>query len=266
MVALASFDLGIKTGHIEAGLRIYNKNALFPEEINRQITSRMDDIYFTPTLQATQNLLQEGFSSDRIIETSNTVVDALLWTINKIESDDYKHSEIETLKKIISRDKKNILVTGHRRENFVIGMRNICEALLTISKREDVIIVYPVHLNPNIKDVVNQLLSVKDNILLTNPVSYSAFVWLMQQSFLIVTDSGGIQEEAPSLGKPVIVTRTVSERSEGIAAGFSALTGTDEVKIVKAIQDILDKFDGFNNIMNPYGNGDASKKKSKLFA
>lgn len=270
MVALASFHLGIKTGHIEAGLRTYNKNAPFPEEINRQITSSMADIHFTPTLQATQNLLQEGFSSDTIIETSNTVVDALLWTINKIESDDYKHPEIETLKNIISRDKKIILVTGHRRENFGIGMRNICEALLTISKREDVIIVYPVHLNPNIKDVVNQLLSGKDNILLINPVSYPAFVWLMQQSFLIVSDSGGIQEEAPSLGKPVLVTRTTSERPEGVRAGFSKLVGTDKDNIVNTVQELLEKFNGFENKLNPYGNGNASRniidflKKSSL--
>ncbi|WP_280648073.1 non-hydrolyzing UDP-N-acetylglucosamine 2-epimerase [Flavobacterium denitrificans] len=259
MVALASFHMGIKTGHIEAGLRTYNKNAPFPEEINRQITSRVADVHFSPTQQATQNLLQEGISSDRIVETSNTVVDALLWTINKIDSDDYKHPEIETLKNMISKDKKVILVTGHRRENFGEGMKNICEALLDISKREDVIIVYPVHLNPNVKDVVYQLLSGKDNILLIDPVSYPAFIWLMQQSFLIVSDSGGIQEEAPSLGKPVLVTRTISERPEGVTAGFSKLVGTDKVNIVNTVKEFLEKFNGFGNKLNPYGNGNASR-------
>ena len=260
MVALAAFHLGIKVGHIEAGLRTYNKKAPFPEELNRQLTSRIADVHFTPTQQATQNLLKERIDQTAIIETGNTVIDALLWTVNKISKNQYVNSEIEDLKKIIPEHKKILLVTGHRRENFGNGIKNICEALLEISKREDVIIVYPVHLNPNVKDVVYELLSKKENILLIPPVSYPAFVWLMQQSFIIVTDSGGIQEEAPSLGKPVVVTRTVSERPEGVSAGFSTLVGTDKNRVVCTIQNLLDNFVGFEKSSNPYGNGCASKK------
>ncbi len=258
IVALAAFHLGIKVGHVEAGLRTYNKQAPFPEEINRQITSRIVDMHFTPTQQATQNLLDEGISPDSILQTGNTVIDSLFWTISKIEKEGYTHHEIEELKNIIPAEKKIILVTGHRRENFGEGMKNLCEALLKISERDDVIIIYPVHLNPNVKDVVYELLSDKENVQLVAPVSYPAFVWLMQQSFLIITDSGGIQEEAPSLGKPVVVTRTVSERPEGITAGFSTLVGSDSCKIVDTIESLIKNFKGFNINANPYGAGDAS--------
>lgn len=260
MVALAAFHKGIKVGHIEAGLRTYNKQAPFPEELNRQITSRIADIHFTPTLQATKNLLQEGISPTAIVETGNTVIDALFWAKDKIEKFNYSNTEIEQLKKIIPHHKKIVLVTGHRRENFGEGFQNLCEALLKIAEREDVSILFPVHLNPNVKELVYELLADKSNINLVSPVSYPAFVWLMQQSFLIVSDSGGIQEEAPSLGKPVLVTRTVSERPEGVEAGFSNLVGTDKNKIVIAIEDLLDNFTGFANPKNPYGNGEASQK------
>jgi len=260
MVALAAFHLGIKVGHIEAGLRTYNKKAPFPEEINRQLTSRLVDVHFTPTTEATQNLLNENILQKDIVQTGNTVIDALLWTTNKISELDYHHPEIERLKAEIPADKKMILVTGHRRENFESGLKNLCEALLEISKREDVVIVYPVHLNPNVKKTVYEHLSENENIYLIPPVSYPVFVWLMQQSFLIVTDSGGIQEEAPSLGKPVLVTRDVSERPEGVIAGFSTLVGTNKQKIIKTIQGFLDKFTGFEKPVNPYGNGDASEK------
>lgn len=260
MVALAAFHLGIKVGHVEAGLRTYNKKAPFPEEINRQITSKLADVHFTPTTQATQNLLNEKILKQHIIQTGNTVVDALLWTREKIENTKYSHPEIESLKKIIVQNKKMILVTGHRRENFESGLKNLCESLLEISERDDVTIVFPVHLNPNVKTTVYELLADKKNILLIPPVSYPVFVWLMQQSFLIVTDSGGIQEEAPTLGKPVLVTREVSERPEGVAAGFSNLVGTDKNRITNAIQEILENFKGFEKNINPYGNGDASQK------
>lgn len=260
MVALASFHLGIKVGHIEAGLRTYNKQAPFPEEINRQISSRLVDIHFTPTSDATQNLLNEGILKENIIQTGNTVIDALLWTTNKIGKTYYCHPEIEKLKSSITETKKIILVTGHRRENFESGLKNLCEALLDISQRQDVLIIYPVHLNPNVERTVYDLLADKKNILLISPVSYPVFVWLMQQSFLIVTDSGGIQEEAPSLNKPVLVTREISERPEGVAAGFSTLVGTDKDKIINTIQGILDNFKGFEKSNNPYGNGDAADK------
>jgi UDP-N-acetylglucosamine 2-epimerase (non-hydrolysing) len=258
MVALAAFHLGIKVGHVEAGLRTFNKKAPFPEEINRQITSRIADIHFTPTAAATQNLLKEGILPAAIVETGNTVIDALLWTIDKIEDEHYSHLEIENLKKILPANKKIVLVTGHRRENFGEGFINLCDALLSVSARDDVAIVYPVHLNPNVKDIVYEKLANNANIYLVPPVSYPAFVWLMQQSYLIVTDSGGIQEEAPSLGKPVLVTRTISERPEGVIDGFSILVGTDKDKIIENIQAILDDFEGFGNRQNPYGKGDAS--------
>lgn len=260
MVALAAFHLSIKVGHIEAGLRTYNKQAPFPEELNRQLTSRIVDLHFTPTKVATQNLVDEGIAENTIIETGNTVIDALFWAVNKTQNTNYSSPENEELKRKISPNKKIILVTGHRRENFGEGIENLCEALLAISKREDVTIVYPVHLNPNVKNVVYEKLGSKDHIILIPPVSYPSFVWLMQQSFLIVTDSGGIQEEAPSLGKPVVVTRTISERPEGVKAGFSTLVGTDSSKIIKTIQDLLDYFTGFENPINPYGRGDASKR------
>ncbi|MFV5703600.1 non-hydrolyzing UDP-N-acetylglucosamine 2-epimerase [Flavobacterium sp. XS2P12] len=260
MVALAAFHLGIQVGHVEAGLRSFNKQAPFPEEINRQFTSKIADIHFTPTTLATQNLLNEGIASKDVFQTGNTVIDALLWTSAKIKEEQYSHPEIEVLKKTIPLHKKMVLVTGHRRENYGEGFENVCSALLTIAKRDDVSIVYPVHLNPNVQDVVNQKLAHQENIYLIAPVSYPAFVWLMQHSFLILTDSGGIQEEAPTLGKPVLVTRSVSERPEGIAAGFSTLVGTDKNKIIETIHSILDDFTGFEKITNPYGDGNAAQQ------
>lgn len=259
MVALAAFHNGIAIGHVEAGLRTYNKKSPFPEEINRQLTGKLADIHFTPTSHATQNLLQEGVSQQNIIETGNTVIDALFWTIKKIEQPDYSHPEIEELKNTIPTDKKIILVTGHRRENFGQGFENLCEALLEVSERDDVVIIYPVHLNPNVKDVVHNKLSKKQNIHLIAPVSYPAFVWLMKKSFLIVTDSGGIQEEAPSLGKLVIVTRSVSERPEGVAAGHSILVGTDKQKIINSIVFALNNDSVSENRNNPYGKGNATQ-------
>jgi len=260
MVALAAFHKGIAVGHIEAGLRTYNKQAPFPEELNRQLTSRIADIHFTPTQAATQHLLKEGILPTTIVQTGNTVIDALLWAKQKISGIDFLHPEIEQFKNDFPTHQKIILVTGHRRENFGEGFQNLCEALLSISKREDVAIVYPVHLNPNVRDMVYENLAHQKNIYLIPPVSYPAFVWLMEKSFMIVTDSGGVQEEAPSLGKPVLVTRTVSERPEGLTAGFSTLVGTDTQKIKENINKILDGFLGFGNTTNPYGIGDASKR------
>ena len=260
MAALAAFHKGITVGHIEAGLRTYNKKAPFPEEVNRQLTSRIADIHFTPTPTATQNLLNEGILPATIVETGNTVIDALLLAVGKIEAEDYLHPEIERLKLLIPTHKKMVLVTGHRRENFGVGFEHLCNALLSVSERDDVVLVYPVHLNPNVKDIVYEKLSHTENIYLIPPVSYPVFIWLMKQSFLIVTDSGGIQEEAPSIGKPVLVTRDVSERPEGVTAGFSVLVGTDQQKISTTICSFLDGFLGFGHSINPYGAGDASQK------
>ncbi|WP_366184796.1 UDP-N-acetylglucosamine 2-epimerase (non-hydrolyzing) [Flavobacterium ovatum] len=259
IVALSAFHLGIKVGHVEAGLRSYNKRAPFPEEINRQFTSKIADIHFAPTKGAMQNLLDEGIQLNNIVHTGNTVIDALLWTIEKIKQKGFCNREIVLLKKMIPLDKKIILVTGHRRENYGLGFSNVCDSLLTIAKRDDVRIVYPVHLNPNVKGIVNEKLANQKNVYLISPVTYPAFVWLMMQSFLIVTDSGGIQEEAPTLGKPVLITRDISERPEGLDAGFSTIVGTNQLDIEKQIIHHLEEFNGFGNIQNPYGTGIASK-------
>lgn len=260
MVALASFNKNIKVGHIEAGLRTYDKSAPFPEELNRQITSRIADFHFAPTVQAKQNLISEGLEERYIFQTGNTVIDALFWTLKKLESVNDDFQEIQFLKNEIKPNKKVILVTGHRRENFGIGFQNICEALIELAQREDLQIIYPVHLNPNVKRTVEEKLSGNKNILLIDPLTYPAFVWLMQQSFLIITDSGGIQEEAPSLGKPVIVTRETSERPEGVAAGFSKLTGHNKKSIINSVIDLLENFVNFEDNTNPYGSGNASQE------
>ncbi len=260
MVSLAAFHKNIKVGHVEAGLRTYNIKSPFPEEFNRQLVSKIANVHFTPTALATNNLIKEGVISNSIKQVGNTVIDALLWTLNKVESDNYNNEEITLIKQTIKFDKKIILVTGHRRENFGDGFKQLCEALLQISKTKDVSIVYPVHLNPNVKTVVYNMLSNNKNIHLIDPVTYPTFVWLMKQSHVIVTDSGGIQEEAPSLGKPVIVTRFVSERPEGVKAGLSVLVGTNTNKIVKAVTKAVNRGVKDEITANPYGDGTASKQ------
>ncbi|WP_395064902.1 non-hydrolyzing UDP-N-acetylglucosamine 2-epimerase [Flavobacterium sp.] len=259
MVALAAFHRNIKIGHVEAGLRTFNKNSPFPEEINRQITGRLADIHFAPSLLAKQNLVQEKVAEGNIIITGNTVIDALLWAKQKIATG-FKHPLIEVLKSKINFNKKIILVTGHRRENFGDGFQNLCNALLQISKRDDVQIVYPVHLNPNVQKPVYDLLSANENIHLINPVDYPVMIWLMQESYLIITDSGGIQEEAPSLAKFTLITRSTSERQEGIDKGFAKLVGTDYDLICNEANNILDNPYQLDATLNPYGKGDASLK------
>jgi len=260
MVSLAAFHLGIRVGHVEAGLRTYNKQNPFPEEINRQITARIADFHFAPTKKAVQNLLDEKIPEGRIVETGNTVIDALLWTVDKIKNDAYRHPEIERLKTLIPLNKKMILITGHRREAFGEGLDSLCAALQVIAKRSDVAIVFPVHLNPQVKQAVYRTLAEVPNIYLLPPAPYPVFIWLMQQAFMIVTDSGGIQEEAPTLGKPVLVTRKVSERPEGIEAGFSTLIGNNPHDIIEHVNRLIEGFEGFKDLRNPYGDGTASYK------
>ncbi len=257
MVSLAAFHRGIKVGHVEAGLRTYNKTAPFPEEINRQLTARIADWHFAPTAKANSNLLKEQIPQVNIYLTGNTVVDALEWAITKMESKPLSE-EIQKVINLINPNKKLILVTGHRRENFGEGLINICEALLELSEREDVELIYPVHLNPNVSGPVQELLGNKNNIYLIGPVSYPTMLWLIQQCSLIISDSGGIQEEAPTFKKPVLITREVSERMEGVEAGFSFLVGTDKDEIVKKAIRILNEFPGLNSIANPYGDGKAA--------
>ena len=258
--SIASFYNQIKICHIEAGLRTFNKYSPFPEEINRSITGRLADIHFAPTEQAANNLLLENIDKNSIVVTGNTVIDALLDGIEIIKN--YKDEEIDKLKKIIDNTKKTILITGHRRENFGKGFENICNAILELSKNDNINLVYPVHLNPNVKDIVFKTLSNKENIHLINPLSYPAFIWLTNKSHIILTDSGGIQEEAPSLGIPVLVMRDNTERPEGVAAKTAILVGTKKEKIISNVNNLLNnklEYEKISMKENPYGDGNASR-------
>lgn len=258
--ALAGFYENVKVAHVEAGLRTYNKQAPFPEEINRQLISRIADFHFAPTQSAKEHLLSEGIKAEQIWVTGNTVIDALLWGIKKLEV--YSSSEIDTLRAFIQPQKKIILVTGHRRESFGAGFEHICQALLEISKRDDVQIVYPVHLNPNVQEPVHRLLGNRPNIHLISPLNYPAFIWLMNQSYMLLTDSGGVQEEAPSLGKPVFVMRNTTERMEAVEAGVAKLVGTQREVIIKEVNQLLNDSTLYNQMSgsrNPYGEGVASQ-------
>lgn len=258
--AWAAFHRGIKTGHVEAGLRTYNKYAPFPEEINRQVTGRIADYHFAPTETSKRNLLSEHTPAASITVTGNTVIDSLLWTVGKLENG-FSNDRIAELRSKVDFAKKLILVTGHRRENFGDGFLNICKALSEIASRPDVEIVFPVHLNPNVQQPVNDLLSGYDNIHLTEPLDYPSFVWIMKQAALIITDSGGVQEEAPSLGKPVLVMRETTERPEAVEAGTVKLVGTDAVMIATSAFQLLDDtsiYEAMSKAYNPYGDGKAN--------
>tara|TARA_R110002020_G_scaffold293535_4_gene509063 strand:- start:17347 stop:18447 length:1101 start_codon:yes stop_codon:yes gene_type:complete len=262
MVALAAFNNQCKVGHVEAGLRTYNKQNPFPEEVNRQIIGRVADFHFAPTQEAKNNLLQENISENNIIVTGNTVIDALQWTLEKVRTSSFTSAEIKILEEKIDFSKKVILVTGHRRENFGTGLKNVCKSLLQIAEK-DVEIIFPVHLNPQVKNTVFNLLSDISNIHLIDPLDYPSFVWLMSRADLIISDSGGIQEEAPTLGVPVIVTRKTSERAEGLEGGCSYLAGTDIVLIFKYAEELLNK-QKQEFFENPYGDGKASKRIIKF--
>ncbi|MDO4782334.1 MAG: UDP-N-acetylglucosamine 2-epimerase (non-hydrolyzing) [Capnocytophaga felis] len=260
--AIASFYAGAKVCHIEAGLRTFDKYAPFPEEVNRQVTGRIADYHFAPTPTSKQNLLAENVPSETILVTGNTVIDALLESVDRVEQIEDK--EIEQLKTIVNTSKKLILVTGHRRENHGAGFIDICEALKEIALNNlDVQIVYPVHLNPNVQKPVYEILSQVSNIHLINPLSYPAFVWLMKYSYLIITDSGGVQEEAPSLGKPVLVMRNTTERPEAVEAGTVILVGTNKKRIVEECELLLNdsgKYAQMSALHNPYGDGKACER------
>lgn len=260
--ALAGFYAGAKVGHVEAGLRTYNKYAPFPEEMNRQLTSRIADYNFAPTQKSKQNLLNESIAEESIVITGNTVIDALLWAQEKLKT--YEDDEIRRLKQVIDLAKKIILVTGHRRENFGNGFLSICEAVKQVAEEnKDIQIIYPVHLNPNVQKPVYELLSNLQNVKLISPLTYPAFVWLMSQSYLILTDSGGVQEEAPSLGKPVLVMRDVTERPEALEAGTVRMVGTDRETIVSSINQLLHDtslYQRMSKAHNPYGDGHACKR------
>jgi len=260
--ALAAFYAGAKVGHVEAGLRTYNKYAPFPEEINRQLTSRIADYNFAPTQKSKQNLLNENIAEASIGITGNTVIDALLWAQEKLKT--YEDDEIRQLKQLVDATKKVILVTGHRRENFGDGFLNICEAIKQVAEQnKDTQIIYPVHLNPNVQKPVYDLLKNVPNVQLIAPLAYPAFVWLMTQSYLILTDSGGVQEEAPSLGKPVLVMRETTERPEAVDAGTVKMVGTNKEKIVSNINELLNNqnlYQEMSKAHNPYGDGKACER------
>lgn len=260
--SIAAFYSGAQICHIEAGLRTHNKRSPFPEEINRQVTGRITDYHFAPTDASKDNLLAENVSSDSILITGNTVIDALFDSSQRVQHLD--NQEINHLKQLVDPQKKLILVTGHRRENHGQGFINICEALKTIAlKNSDVQIIYPVHLNPNVKKPVYEILSNISNIHLIEPLAYPAFVWLMNESYLIITDSGGVQEEAPSLGKPVLVMRDTTERPEAVAAGTVILVGTDSSKIVTEAESLLNdtiRYQSMSALHNPYGDGKACER------
>ncbi|QED37756.1 UDP-N-acetylglucosamine 2-epimerase (non-hydrolyzing) [Antarcticibacterium arcticum] len=257
VITQAAFHRQIKVGHVEAGLRTYNKMSPFPEEINRQIIGKIADFHFAPTLKAKGNLMKEQISEENILVTGNSVVDALQWAGKKMENLSLS-KEVEALKLRFNPEKKLILVTGHRRENFGKGLEEICEALLEIALNKDVEIVYPVHLNPNVVSTVEKMLSQQTNIHLISPVAYPTMLWLMKRSSLIISDSGGIQEEAPTIGKPVLVTRMISERMEGVEAGCAVISGTSKTVIVAEVNSFLKDPPDFTGKENPYGDGRAA--------
>lgn len=260
---LAAFYKQIPVTHVEAGLRSHNIYSPWPEEINRKLTSGIADLNFAPTKAAKMNLVNEGVSPEKIFVTGNTVIDALLDTKRLIDNNLSIKNELTQKFSFLDQKKKLILITGHRRENFGDGFRKICEAIAEIAERKDVEIVYPVHLNPNVLVPVKATLSQFDNVHLIEPLDYLPFVFLMQQSYLILTDSGGIQEEAPSLGKPVLVMRNTTERPEAVEAGTVKLVGTDKNLIVLETTRLLDDTEYYNSMSfahNPYGDGKATSR------
>lgn len=259
--ALAAFYRKVPVGHVEAGLRTYQRYAPFPEEINRQLTGRIAEIHFSPTTGAKDNLIHEGVDASTIFVTGNTVIDALLWARERLKV--YRDMQINTLESLFDSTKKLILVTAHRRESFGRGMEEICNALELLAERDDVEILFPVHPNPNVRDLVYARLEKMDHVHLIEPLGYPAFAWLMIQAYLVITDSGGIQEEAPSLGKPVLVLRDVSERPEAIIAGGVILVGTNAKKIVReatALLDVESRYLAMASTQSPYGDGHSAPR------
>ncbi len=270
--ALAAYYQQIPVAHVEAGLRTGNIYSPFPEEMNRVITGRIATYHFAPTALSKQNLLRESVLEKNIWVTGNTVIDALRWVTNKIETENALNVSLQKELKSLGYDTKRIrngqklvLITGHRRENFGNGFLNICHAIKELSQKYlDVDFVYPVHLNPNVRKPVNEILADGlNNVFLIEPLQYLPFIFLMEKSYLILTDSGGIQEEAPGLGKPVLVMRDTTERPEAVEAGTVLLVGTDKEKIIVSVSELLEnkeKYSQMSEANNPYGDGLASKR------
>lgn len=262
--SLAAYYQKIDVGHIEAGLRTGNIYSPWPEEINRRLVGAITRYHFAPTECSRENLLREGVTGQSIHVTGNTVIDALLDVVEKVRNDSGLRNDMATRFSFLDLDKRLILVTGHRRENFGDGFENICLALKEIAlANSDVEIVYPVHLNPNVQEPVYRILSECPSVHLIEPQDYLPFVYLMERSYLIITDSGGVQEEAPSLGKPVLVMRDTTERPEAVDAGTVKLVGTDRAKIADAVQELLADLEAYNSMScahNPYGDGVAARR------
>ena len=261
--SLATFYKKIKIAHVEAGLRTGDIYSPWPEEVNRKFTDIVSSLHFAPTKNSKSNLLKEGINEKSIIITGNTVIDALLQSIELIKDNQNLKVSIEEKFHFLDKNKKLLLVTCHRRENFDTGHKNVCQALLDLANEENVQIVYPVHPNPNISRETFKILDKKQNIYLIDPQEYLPFIYLMNSSYLILTDSGGIQEEAPSLGKPVLVLRDKSERPEVVESGNAVVVGTDRNNIIKKTKELLSsetKYKLMSTKENPYGNGDADIK------
>jgi len=263
--AMAAFYAGVSVGHVEAGLRTHDIYAPFPEEFNRQVASKVTRWHFAPTSISKQNLLAERVSAEAITVTGNTVIDALLWVLKKIEDFPQRRFALnDFLSDLLPfnwRDTRFVLITGHRRENFGDGFLQICEAIKEVAKRYPALhFVYPVHLNPNIQQPINEVLDGLVNVHLIDPLDYEPFVYLLKHSYIVLTDSGGIQEEAPSLGKPVLVMRDVTERPEAIDAGTVRLVGANRQRIVENICELMDNEESYRSMSrahNPYGDGKA---------
>lgn len=265
--SLAAFYQKVDVAHIEAGLRTHDIYSPWPEEANRQITGVLAKYHFAPTAISKANLVQENKNPENIMVTGNTVIDALFLALNKIENDEaLKNQVIASINREyqLQKDKKIILVTGHRRENFGEGFINICQSLKQLAlNNPEIDIVYPVHLNPNVQKPVKEILSEVSNVYLIGPLQYESFIYIMKQAYFIITDSGGVQEEAPSLGKPVLVMRDTTERPEAVEAGTVKLVGTDSQKILSEAQKLLDdstEYKKMSQAHNPYGDGEACEK------
>ncbi|ALN49042.1 non-hydrolyzing UDP-N-acetylglucosamine 2-epimerase [Escherichia coli] len=263
-VSLAAYYEKISVGHVEAGLRTGNIYSPWPEEANRKLTAVLAKYHFAPTFSSKENLIREGCVPDNIIVTGNTVIDALHLAKEKINNDIQLSDKLKQEFSFLEPEKKIILVTGHRRESFGKGFEDICDALAIIARSyKDIQIIYPVHMNPNVRGPVNRLLSNINNIYLIEPLQYLPFVYLMDKSYIILTDSGGIQEEAPSLGKPVLVMRDTTERPEAILAGTVALVGTDKNKITEKVKELIENTEVYKKMsaaQNPYGDGKSCQR------
>jgi len=265
--SLAAFYQQIAVGHVEAGLRTGNIYSPWPEEMNRKIAGAISTIHFAPTEKARANLLREGIAPEAVHVTGNTVIDALLEVSGSLRADKATREVFARKFNFLDDARKMILVTGHRRENFGGGFENICQAIARLSARDDVQVVYPVHLNPNVQGPVNRILADSTNVHLIEPQDYLPFIYLMDRAHVLLTDSGGIQEEAPSLGKPVLVMRDTTERPEAVDAGTVQLVGTDEAAIFDGVTRLLDdqlEHDRMSRAHNPYGDGHAAQRISKI--